>query len=110
MTSIVFDAAAYRALTRDTDVAAARDVARTLADAERSRDARAVASPFALWSLLADVAAALAKPAKGAPSEQAHARAARARVALAACAVHCAKEPGPPGAPPFVPIGEPESR
>src|SRR5690348_16516683 len=98
----VFDAAAYRALTRSLDSAAARDAARALVEGEDRRGLRGAASPFALWSLLADVAASVAPPARGerAPSEQAreraHERAGRARVALAACAIHAAKDRGAP--------------
>ena len=110
---VVFDAGAYRALVRGLDVPAARDAARALRDAEQAAGRRAVASPFALWPLLADVAA-VAAPGEGqeraARSEQTQERAARARAALAAVAAHCEKDPGAPGAHPFALLEDPESR
>ena len=101
---VVFDASAYRALARDGDAlraaASMRDLGRALADAERGR---AFASPFALWALLADVAAAVPSQdgrgkSKRAPTDAEHARAARARLGLAACAAHCAAPKVAPGA------------
>jgi hypothetical protein len=110
---VVFDAGAYRALVRGLDAPAARDAARALRDAEQAAGLRAVASPFALWPLLADVAA-VAAPAEGkeraARSEQLQERATRARAALAAVAAHCEKDPGVPGAHPFALLEDPESR
>jgi hypothetical protein len=86
---VVFDASAYRALARDgdalRDAASMRELGRALAAAEPGG---AFASPFALWALLADVAAAVPSESgrgtsKRAPTEAEHARAARARHGLA---------------------------
>lgn len=108
---LIFDASAYRALARDTDAAGVRDRAAALARAERAGGARAVASPFALWSLLADVAAVV-KPAseRRGPSDTEHARAGRARLAVAACVAHCARQRGEPGTLPFVMAEDPDTR
>jgi hypothetical protein len=110
---VVFDAGAYRALVRGLVAPAARDAARALRGAEQTAGVHAVASPFALWPLLADVAAVVA-PVEGeeraARSEQRQERATRARAALAAVAVHCEKAPGAPGAHPFALLDDPESR
>jgi len=93
--TVIFDASAYRALARDgdamRDAAAMRALGRALADV--ARPAGAAVSPFTLWALLADVAVGVpASDGRGrrAPTEADHARAARSRLALAACAVHCA--------------------
>lgn len=101
---IILDASAYRTLARDLDAAAARARGRLLAERDAARGHRAVASPFALWSLLDDVALTVAAARRG-PSEAEHARAGRARAALALLAEHCARRKGEEGAHPFV-LGE----
>lgn len=117
--TVAWDASAYRALARaaDGDVAAVREAARAAAARERAAGLQPAASPFALWPLLAEAfvppedddapkkrrastsaaksgakaaAKAAARPADAVPA--AERRASVARLALAACAAHCAPE------------------
>lgn len=110
----IFDASAYRALARDgeslRDVASMRDLGRALSDAARSHGG-ASASPFTLWALLADVASAVPSEGRGkrAPTEADHARAARARLAIAGCAAHCAAPRGTAGAHGFALAVDPDT-
>jgi hypothetical protein len=104
---VAWDASAYRALARAAgeDVAAARATARDAAARERAEGLVPAASPFAVWPLLADALEPeddedaprkrRAVTAAGEPTAAAR-RAALARVALAACAAHCAPETPPP--------------
>lgn len=113
--TVAWDASAYRALARaaDGDVAAVREAARAAAARERAAGLQPAASPFALWPLLAEAfvppedddapkkrattkaasktaAKSAATSAEAVPA--AERRAAVARLALAACAAHCAPE------------------
>ncbi len=109
--TVILDASAYRALVRDLDLVAARQLARALADAERAHDLRAVASPFALWSLLADAAIIVTeRTGRRGPSEVDHARAGRARLAVACCVAHTLKDRGTAGRHPFVLGEDPDTR
>jgi hypothetical protein len=100
--TVAWDASAYRALARtaDGDVEAVRTAARDAADAERAAGRTPVASPYALWPLLAEALepepdedapksvrkrAAMSPEAASAPAR----RAALARMALVACVTHC---------------------
>ncbi|GLC25224.1 hypothetical protein [Roseisolibacter agri] len=110
--TVAWDASAYRALARaaDGDVAAVREAARAAAARERAAGLTPAASPFALWPLLAE---AFVPPDDDAPRKRrttatkstartaaktedvvpaAERRAIVARLALAACAAHCAPE------------------
>jgi hypothetical protein len=103
--SPLFDASAYRALARTGDTLHDRDTARAIGRAlssATSRDGTPRVSPFVLWALLADVAAALPSDGPGrskrGPTEAERGRAARARIGLAICAAHAPAEKTTPGA------------
>jgi hypothetical protein len=108
--TVAWDASAYRALARpaDGDVEAVRAAARGAAAADRAAGRTPVASPYALWPLLAEALepepdedapktvrkrAAMSPEAAAAPAR----RAALARMALVACVAHCTP-PALPGA------------
>jgi hypothetical protein len=103
--SLAWDAAAYRALARaaDGDVEAVRAAALAAAASDRAAGWTPVASPYALWPLLAESLepepdedapkaktprkkAAMSAEAASAPAR----RAALARLAIVACVTHCA--------------------
>ena len=101
--TVSWDAAAYRALARaaDGDVEAVRTAARAAAEGERAAGWTPVASPYALWPLLAESLepepdedapkttkrrAAMSPETASAPAR----RAALARLAIVACVTHCA--------------------
>jgi hypothetical protein len=98
--TLAWDAAAYRAMARaaEGDVEAVRAAARAAAEADRAAGWTPMASPYALWPLLAeslepepdeDAPKTAKKRAAPATESAPVRRAALARLAIVACVTHC---------------------